>query len=267
MLAARITPMASDLLDLFRARSGVVCIVGAGGKKTTLYRLATAHSGRVGITSTVLTPPFRNRLDAHVVVADPAGLSAAVAGAAQKHARVAFATPCEKPARLGGVAPAQVSEIHVRAGFDLSLVKADGARLKWIKAPGADEPVMPPATTVIAVVSARAMGVPLSEKTTHRLQEFVQVTGARYGEPISPQQVARLLTSEQGSLKGVGDARVIALINMVETPAQHAMAREAAQQALDLSGRIERVVLARMIDGGTHTGINSKLRGHDIRSG
>ncbi len=240
--------MASDLLELFEARVGVVCIVGAGGKKTTLYRLATAHPGRVGITSTVLTPPFRKRLGAHVVVEEEAKLSAAVASAAQKYDRVAFATPCDKRARLGGVAPRQVIEIHAQAGFDVSLVKGDGARLKWIKAPRDDEPLIPPATVVIPVLSARAMGEPLSEKTTHRLEQFIRITGARRGDPITPVLVARLLASEQGSLKNVGDARVIALINMVDTPEQRAMARDAAEQALDLSPKIERVILARMID-------------------
>lgn len=240
--------MASDLLDLFQARVGVVCIVGAGGKKTTLYRLATAHPGRVGITSTVLTPPFRKRLGAHVLVVEEAKLAAAVAGAAQKHQRVAFATPCAKPARLGGVAPSQVIKIHEQAGFDVSLVKGDGARLKWVKAPRKDEPVIPPSTVVIPVVSARAMGEPLSEKTTHRLEEFLSITGARRGVPITPEAVARLLASERGSLKNVGDARVIALINMVDTPEQLAMARDAAEQALDMCPKIERVILARMLD-------------------
>ena len=39
----------SDLLDVLEARAGIVCAVGAGGKKTTLYRLADLHPGRVGL--------------------------------------------------------------------------------------------------------------------------------------------------------------------------------------------------------------------------
>ena len=34
---------AGRLLDLLAARHGLVCAVGAGGKKTTLYRLVEAH--------------------------------------------------------------------------------------------------------------------------------------------------------------------------------------------------------------------------------
>ena len=42
-----------DLLDALEAHSGLVCFVGAGGKKTILYRLGAAHPGRVGITATL----------------------------------------------------------------------------------------------------------------------------------------------------------------------------------------------------------------------
>ena len=51
------------LLDVLSAGRGVVCAVGAGGKKSTLYRLAEAHrlagSARVAFTATVMVaaPP------------------------------------------------------------------------------------------------------------------------------------------------------------------------------------------------------------------
>ena len=240
--------MKTRLLDLFEARSGVVCVVGAGGKKTTMYRLATAHPGKVGITSTVLTPPFRKRLGAHVVVEDREHLTSVVGVAAQRYKRVAFATPCDKPARVGGVEPRQIIDIHNHAGFDVCIVKGDGARLRWIKAPGENEPVIPPSSVVIPILSAHAIGEPLSEKITHRLREFSEVTGAQPGDPITPELVARLLASERGSLKNVGAARVIVVINMVDTSRYSTVARDVAKQALELSSKIVRVVLAKMID-------------------
>ena len=48
---------AARLLDLLAAGGGIVAAVGAGGKKSTLYRLAEAHrlvgSARIGLTCTV----------------------------------------------------------------------------------------------------------------------------------------------------------------------------------------------------------------------
>ena len=52
---------ARDLLDALGARRGMVCAVGAGGKKSTLYRLAEAHravgSPSVALTTTVMAAP------------------------------------------------------------------------------------------------------------------------------------------------------------------------------------------------------------------
>ncbi len=47
-----------EILDLFQARRGVICAVGAGGKKSTLYNLVARHPGRVALTATVFTAHF-----------------------------------------------------------------------------------------------------------------------------------------------------------------------------------------------------------------
>lgn len=237
--------MNEELLEVFAARTGLVCLVGAGGKKTTLYRLARAHPGRVGISSTVHIAHFPADLGAREIIADEP-LSAVVKAAATTP-RVAFARPSQKPQRLAGVEPSQIARIHVAAGFEVTLIKADGARSRWIKAPKPDEPQLPEGTTtVIPVVSARAIGRPLSEGIAHRVEQVMAVTGAVINEIITPEHIARLLTAEQGALQGVGDAYVVPLINMVDDPKRETLAREAAERALTLTHRFERVVLASM---------------------
>jgi probable selenium-dependent hydroxylase accessory protein YqeC len=124
----------SDLLDVLEARAGIVCAVGAGGKKTTLYRLADLHPGRVGITSTVPIARFPRTLHAEEVIADVEKLLRAVVEAAARHRRIAFALPEVKKARYGGLPDELLREIRESADFDCVLVKADGARMRWIKA-------------------------------------------------------------------------------------------------------------------------------------
>ncbi|MCI0400507.1 MAG: putative selenium-dependent hydroxylase accessory protein YqeC [Gammaproteobacteria bacterium] len=239
--------MATDLLDALHAHRGLVCLVGAGGKKTTLYRLASAHPGRVGITATVYIPPFPKTLGALKIIRNPADLLNAVVEAAAFGPPVAFARPAEKRARLAGVDPAQVAQIHRAAGFDVTFIKADGARGRWIKAPNQDEPQIPlGATTVIAVVSARAIGEPLTERIAHRVDRIAAVTGGLPGEPVTAEHVARLFAGNEGALKDVGDALVVPLINMVDDAKKEAIAEKAAEQALALSQRFDRVVLASM---------------------
>jgi len=235
------------LLDACAARTGIICVVGAGGKKTTIFRLVAAHGGRLGITSTVYTPPFRKRLGARVVSAPEHELLAAVQTEAKTHPRVAYALPSDKRARYRGVTPQLVGRIHRVTGFDATFVKGDGARLRWIKAPGPDEPLVPvETTTLLPVVSVRTIGQPLSSEVAHRWQLVGQVTGLRAGENITAAHLARLLSSEHGALKNAGTARVIPVINMVETRDQLRLARAAAEQALDLSQHISHVVLAVM---------------------
>jgi probable selenium-dependent hydroxylase accessory protein YqeC len=236
-----------ELLDLFCARAGLICTVGAGGKKTTLYRLAAAHPGRVALTSTVFIPPFPKDMQAAVIRAPGERVVAAVCEAAHNHRAVAYTGAVTKKGRFEGVAPALVQEIHERAGFDVTFVKADGARTRLIKAPADDEPQLPPGTScVIPVVSAAAIGAPLTERIAHRPERLAQVTGAEGGKPLTPEHVAVLLSSEQGLLKDSDPAHVVPLINMVDDAETRELARDAAEEALRLSDRFEVVVLASM---------------------
>ena len=181
------------------------------------------------------------------VIAKGAELSRALDQLGPDRRLVVYAEPSAKPGRVGGVPREVLARVHAEGGFEATLIKADGARMRWIKAPAAGEPVLPSsAATVLPLVSARVFGQPLTEMVAHRLERVAAVTGARPGEPVTPEHVARLLTSEQGALQGAGGATVVPIINMVDDEAKHAAARAAAQLALASCRRLARIVLARM---------------------
>jgi probable selenium-dependent hydroxylase accessory protein YqeC len=241
---------AGAFLDLLEARRGLVCAVGAGGKKSTLYRLAEAHlavgSSRIALTCTVTMAPPPASLGAPVI-AEGARLADEIERHGRERRVLVYAAPSPKPGRIGGVPPAELARLHQSGGFEVTLIKADGARMRWIKAPAAGEPVLAPGTTtVLVLVSARVFGQPLATAVAHRLERVAAVTGAEPGERLAPGHVARLLTSEQGALQGVGGATVIPIINMVDDQARLEAARAAARLALQRTGRFARVVLARM---------------------
>ncbi|MGH6876000.1 MAG: selenium cofactor biosynthesis protein YqeC, partial [Rhizomicrobium sp.] len=159
----------ADLLDALHAHEGIVCAVGAGGKKTTLYRLLRAHPGPAAVTTTVFTRKFPGDLPARPVIDQPDRIVAAVLAAARHSVKLAYACPSDKPGRYAGVLPAQVVALLAEAGFALTLVKADGARMRLIKAPSDNEPcLVEGAATVLALVSAHAIGLPLSSRHVHR---------------------------------------------------------------------------------------------------
>ena len=242
---------ARSLLDALAAQAGLVCAVGAGGKKSTLYRLVQAHASvgtaRVGLSTTVLTAPPPPSLGGLRLIAKTGELSRSVPSAAADNPLVIFAEKPPKPGRLGGVPPEDLAELHRRAGFDVTLVKADGARMRLIKAPAEDEPVLPPGTaTVLAVLSIKAIGQALNEIIAHRPERVAAVTGALPGELLTTSHVAHLLASEAGALHRAGQAEVVPIVNMVDDDALRALAREVAREALRLTGRFDRVVLAAM---------------------
>lgn len=235
------------LIDLLQARSGLVCAAGAGGKKTTLFRLARLHPGRVGLSATVFTLRFPRNLGAVERVAAEADLRLQVPEAARTQRKVAFAQPSQKPGRVAGLSPAGLAACHRDAGFDVTLVKADGARMRGIKAPREDEPVYPlGTTTVLYLVSAAVLGEPLGEAVAHRPERLSALVALAIGEPIRPLHVGRLLAAEQGALQHVGSAHVIPVINAVDDEQRLHLARRAAEQALTANPRLDRVVLASM---------------------
>ena len=236
------TPPAS-LLDVLDARTGVVCAVGAGGKKTLLRHLAHQHGGRVALTATSMTPPFPPELDFDVVIEAPGRLAAALAARTGAR-RLAYACPSDRPDRLAGVPRDLIADIHSQAGFEATYVKADGARMRWIKAPEDDEPMLPAGCRqVIAIVSARAIGEPLGPRVAHRVERLQSVMALAPGEPITPVHVGRLIASPVGLSKCPDGYRISPVINMVDDARLEALARTAAQAALEAAPAIEQVVL------------------------
>lgn len=236
--------MESTFLQALGLTGGIVCAAGAGGKKSALYALARQHPGRVALTATVPMAPFPPDLGARVVIGEMPALETDVARAA-RHSRItAYAGPSARPGRYGGIAPATVTALHARCGFDLSLVKADGARMREVKAPREGEPNLPPETAaVLFVVSVQAVGRPLDERCAHRVQRLMAVTGAAEGAALSATHLARLLASPDGALKGAENATVIPVINKVDDSHWLGVAHEVAVRALALTQRFDRVLL------------------------
>ena len=101
------------------------------------------------------------------------------------------------------------------------------------KAPAAYEPVIPAETTLVLVlVGADVLGRPLDAEHVHRPERVSALTGAPLGAPVTPAIVAGVLAHAEGGRKGVpAGARLVVLINKVETLADPAPARETAERA------------------------------------
>ena len=215
----------------------VAALVGGGGKTTIMFRLAreTVDKGGQAITTTT------TRIFGAQIALSPVHVPAAeatrerVAAALATHGQVLVIGETDAESGKAEGIPVELFA-KLRAWFPSAclLNEADGSRMRPFKAPAAHEPVIPPETTlVVMVVGADILGKPLGLDHVHRPELVEKLSGARIGSVVTPEVVARVLAHPEGGRKGVPPgARVVALINKVETLRDQAPVRETAQLLL-----------------------------------
>jgi len=220
--------MTSRLIDALGARSGIVCVAGAGGKKTTMLRLARAHDGRVALTATSKIPQAFGK-------GDPELLSfseQATADDVLSHIGgriVAYAGEPSRSARLRGVEPDLIRAVHDQGGFAATYVKADGARMRMAKAHHDGEPrLIEGASTVLLLASVRVVGKPLDETSVHHHERFAEIAGCPVGAAVSAQALGRVLAHQLAAITAADHGRIVAVLNMADDDALLATARDVA---------------------------------------
>ena len=232
-----------NLIEALSADAPLVCVVGAGGKKTTLYALAT-RLDRAVVTATVRIPIFDDEVAQVRVTRDPVG---ALREATEWP--LGLVPEQEREDRYLGYGRETVSAVRATAGHGPVLTKADGARTRLLKAPDEREPQIPAtADTVIPVASARVVGKPLADDHVHRPERVAALTDLELGDPVTAEAVGTVLASRHGGRKRVPpSATVVPLINMVDDE-DLAETGRAIADAVHARADVSRVVLARMLD-------------------
>lgn len=212
-------------------------MVGGGGKTTAMFRLACemVEKGGSAITTTT-TRIFGAQIalaPAHVLAADATRESVAAALAAHRHVLV-IGTTNPGTGKADGVSLDLFRRLRAWCPGVCILNEADGSRMRPFKAPAEYEPVIPLETTlVVPLVGADVFGKTLDADHVHRPELVSALSGAPLGTPITPEIVARVLAHPEGGRKGVPvSARVVVLINKVESLPDRTPARETAERLL-----------------------------------
>ncbi len=225
-----------------------VALVGGGGKTSAMFRLAReiVDKGGSAITTTT-TRIFAAQIalaPSHVLAADATRERVAAALGEHRHTLVVGATN-PRDGKADGIALDLFTSLRRWFPGVAIVNEADGSRMRAFKAPAAHEPVIPAETTlVVPVVGADILGKTLDADSVHRPELVSALSGAPIGSTITPEVVARVLAHRDGGLKGVpAGARVVVIINKVETLADRRPAHETAARLLG-GGAIGSVVLA-----------------------
>lgn len=221
----------SDLITL--PTRPLISIVGAGGKTTTMYTLAAELMQRgnrvVTTTTTNIYFPRQDETDTLIVAAEVPHMLKMVNDAWKQHHRVTVAGTVIGAGKLGGLQPDQPYKLLTRGGADVVIVEADGARHHMIKAPAEYEPVVPPQTNVaLLLMSAKAINQPLNADIAHRPERIAAVLGIQQGDILTPQHIARLMTSRQGAMKNIPEQAVTYLLITHASPDELSVAQEVA---------------------------------------
>lgn len=203
-----------------------VSLVGAGGKTSTMYRLADELAGKrkrvVVTTSTHIFHPEDRQV---VVTGNAADVLPFIRPGKVVVAGQSLEKQGEIPRKLSGLPPAELEKLAVEA--DVLLVEADGAKRLPLKVPGAGEPVIPAATdVVIACAGLDSIGESL-EKACFRFKtdgSWVRDESPEPAAPIGPEDLARILTDERGARKGVEDREYRIVLNKADSEARRAEA-------------------------------------------
>ena len=225
----------ADALGL--TRDEVVALVGGGGKTTAMFRLARemVEKGGSAITTTT-TRIFAAQIalaPAQVPAAGATRESVSAALAAHRHVLVIGATN-PSDGKTDGVSLDLFRRLRAWFPGVCILNEADCSRMRPFKAPAEHEPVIPTETTlVVPVVGADVFGKTLNADHVHRPEIVSTLSGAPLGSPITPEIVARVLAHPEGGRKGVPvSARVVVVINKVESLPDRKPARETAERLL-----------------------------------
>jgi len=124
------------------------------------------------------------------------------------------------------------------------LVEADGARRCLVKAPNAQEPVIPVSTmTTVGILNLSILGQPLAPDNAHRLELVSRIISKQQGEIIAWQDIARLVIHSQGLFQYAKGKRVLLLSGGADGTDWEAV-RQIAGYVKKGSAGIERLVVS-----------------------
>jgi probable selenium-dependent hydroxylase accessory protein YqeC len=218
-----------------------VSIMGAGGKSTLMNRLADELIvlGRTVVLSATTNyhRPKALQSEQILLIRDAPSWPDQLGVLAQRWNRLLVLHHDLGDAMVRGIDVAAVQIIHEQIPDAIVILKTDGARKRWFKAPNQSEPVIPPWSQLsITVVNCEILGQPLTEGLVHRPERVAELTGLHMGDPITPEAVGQVLTHPSAyTAKIPSSARRVIYISHVRSPEELVQASRIAS-CLDHAG-------------------------------
>lgn len=212
----------SKRLGILEGPYEVISIQGAGGKTTTLMRLAKELSSEgksvlVTTTTAMMMPDSedydffltKEEVEDHFEILE----SSAVRG------KIAFLIgEMIHIDKVKGVEMPLIDKIKEHHLFDHILVETDGAQRKAIKAPREDEPLNPYSTDlVIGLIGLDSLGSPIDEDHIHRVAIFKKILAITDEKYLDEDLLSKLILHPKGLFKNATGKDKVLILNKADT--------------------------------------------------
>jgi probable selenium-dependent hydroxylase accessory protein YqeC len=240
------------LRNAFNIQPGeIISIIGAGGKTTLMFALAheIAHlEGLVITTTTTKIFPPSDLINSHLFISKKESeLIDFILNNKKEFGHITLAAKRQDASgKLEGIDPELINKLSSLEPVGYTIIEADGASMKPLKAPDIDfEPVIPKSTTlVIPVIGLDAIGSLLLEENVFRPGIYSRLTGINIGAPVSVDSIAKILTSSDGIIHGSpSNSRIIPFLNKIDINHGAEKAKELAAKIFEINHpKINRIV-------------------------
>lgn len=240
---------------LMLGESGVISLVGAGGKTSLMFRLAHELSMTgdhvLTTTTTRILEPHPDQSPCVLVSDSVNDLLEQANGLINEHRHITMArNRLRGQGKLIGHAPQTVELLRDSNLFRWIIVEADGAAGRPLKVPADHEPVVPASTnTLLGLAGLNAVGKPLTDQWVFRSDRFSEVAGVSRGAHISESAIAEVFISANGVFKGApANATRLVYLNQADTPDKCAAGQRIASMLTEgRSTEINRVIVGQAL--------------------
>ena len=197
---------ATAFLELLGLKAGAsVALMGAGGKHTLMARLKqelTAAGIPVLLTSsTNLHRPTGKRGPPLFIVDQHPNWSAELTERLRHWQAVYLLEQDLGQGMLKGLESELLIRLRREHPQAVMVIKTDGARKRAFKAPGADEPLIPPFSDICVLIAGLdSIGRPLDERHVHRPEIVARFAEVELDTPMTPEIIARVVAHPRAYL-------------------------------------------------------------------
>lgn len=217
-----------EALELEDVKKPVISFIGAGGKTTTIKRLAKEYMDK-GIPVIVTTTTHLFNEDEPWFLLEP---SKEKAMEILDKYKMVWLGSITKKGKMGMPEKSFLDEM-IGIGYPV-LIEADGARRLPCKAPGENEPVyLDQVTDVVNLYGIDSIGKKI-EETSFRPEIVADIVGKDMRDVIEEKDIAKLATDVRGGRKNIGNKRYKVVINKVDDNSKMKQAEKIGKMANEL---------------------------------